>query len=220
VVAGIAAWSSYWHMVHVALAYGERPEVAWVLPFSVDGMLVVASLAITDDRRSGRRVRPVARVAFLVGVSASVAANVTAAAPGWGARLVAAWPAVALLLVVETLATTGRVVADTAQPSSVPPVPDSLPPHGSSAGDPGLAVDVGGAVAAARRVPEVVEDASVVGGEPAAVGRRRVRRSAEVTRRMAEEILVGEPELSRAQVARRIGISTRRLREVLAMPPP
>src|SRR5437762_3811524 len=110
VVAGIAAWSSYSHMVHVALRFGERPEVAYALPFSVDGMLVVASVAMVDDKRSGRRVRPVSRVAFAAGVAASVAANIAAAHPSVGARVIAAWPALALLLVVEMLSRSGRAV--------------------------------------------------------------------------------------------------------------
>ncbi|WP_435123342.1 DUF2637 domain-containing protein [Micromonospora tulbaghiae] len=102
-VAGIAAWSSWSHMVSVALRFGERPEVAYVLPLSVDGMLVVASAAMVEDKRAGRRVRWSARAAFAVGVAASVAANIAAAEPSLGARIVAAWPAVALLLVVEML---------------------------------------------------------------------------------------------------------------------
>ena len=60
-VAGIAAWSSWSHMVAVALRFGERPEVAYVLPLSVDGMLVVASAAMVEDKRAGRRVRWSAR---------------------------------------------------------------------------------------------------------------------------------------------------------------
>jgi hypothetical protein len=28
-VASIAAWSSWSHMVHVAVRFGERPEVGW-----------------------------------------------------------------------------------------------------------------------------------------------------------------------------------------------
>ena len=35
VVAAIPAWSSYWRMVHVALHYGERREVAYVLGAAV-----------------------------------------------------------------------------------------------------------------------------------------------------------------------------------------
>ncbi len=107
-VAIIAAWSSWSHMVHVALRFGERPEVAFVLPLSVDGMLIVASTAMVEDKRHGRRVRWSARIAFTTGVAASVAANIAAAHPSVGARIVAAWPAVALLLVVEILSWTRR----------------------------------------------------------------------------------------------------------------
>jgi len=108
IVAGIAAWSSYRHMVTVALNVGEQPQVAYVLPLSVDGMLVVASVAMVDDRRSGRTVRWSARLAFAVGVLASLAANVSAAHPSIGARIVAAWPALALLLTVELLSRAGK----------------------------------------------------------------------------------------------------------------
>ncbi|HYS34215.1 MAG TPA: DUF2637 domain-containing protein [Pseudonocardiaceae bacterium] len=103
-VAGIAAWSSWSHMVSVALRFGERAEFAYVLPVSVDGMLVVASTAMVEDQRAGRAVRWSARIAFVAGVAASVAANIAAAKPSPGARIVAAWPALALLLVVEMLA--------------------------------------------------------------------------------------------------------------------
>jgi hypothetical protein len=112
-VASIAAWSSWSHMVDVALAYGERASVAYVLPISVDGMLVVASTAMVDDRRAGRPVRWSARIAFVAGVGASMAANIAAAQPSLGARVVAAWPAVALLLVVEMLSRTRRARPDT-----------------------------------------------------------------------------------------------------------
>ena len=103
-VATIAAWSSYYHMVHVALHYGERPEVAYGLPFSVDGMLVVATIVMVDDKHRTHRVRPMARLAFTAGVIASIAANIAAAHPSVGARIIDGWPALALLLVVEMLA--------------------------------------------------------------------------------------------------------------------
>jgi hypothetical protein len=61
-----------------------------------------------DDQRAGRSMRWSARIAFTTGVGASVAANIAAAQPDLGARIVAAWPAVALLLVVEMLARNGR----------------------------------------------------------------------------------------------------------------
>ncbi|GAA1785771.1 hypothetical protein GCM10009682_04760 [Luedemannella flava] len=127
VVAGIAAWSSYHHMVSVALSVGERPDVAYVLPLSVDGMLVVASVAMVDDRRNGRRVRWSARLAFVAGVVASVAANVAAAQSTVGARIVAAWPAIALLLTVELLSRTGRLLTRVEPEAAAPPAPAAPP---------------------------------------------------------------------------------------------
>ena len=109
-VAGVAAYSSWQHMVSTALRVGERHDVAMVLPLSVDGLLVSASIAMVDDRRAGRTPRWSARIAFVAGVAASLAANVAHAQPTWGARAVAAWPALALLLVVELLSRSGRAL--------------------------------------------------------------------------------------------------------------
>jgi hypothetical protein len=60
-----------------------------VLPISVDGMLVVASTAMVDDKRAGRDVRWWVRIAFVAGVGASVTANIARAQPSLGARI--AW---------------------------------------------------------------------------------------------------------------------------------
>ena len=85
-VAGVAAYSSWQHMVSTALRVGERTDVALVLPLSVDGLLVTASMAMVADRHAGRGPRWSARVAFTFGVAASLAANVAHAHPTWGAR--------------------------------------------------------------------------------------------------------------------------------------
>jgi transcriptional antiterminator len=39
-----------------------------------------------------------------------------------------------------------------------------------------------------------------------------------VTRQLARQIIEAEPHLSRSEVAARLGLSTRRLREILATP--
>ncbi|MEU4239524.1 DUF2637 domain-containing protein [Actinoplanes sp. NPDC026619] len=69
VIAGIAAWVSYWHMAGVAARYGETGASPYLLPLSVDGLIVVASIclveiggrisalaapACADDEKSGR----------------------------------------------------------------------------------------------------------------------------------------------------------------------
>lgn len=50
-IAAIAAWVSYWHMVEVALAYGEKTVAAHLLPFSVDGLVVVAAVSLSEINR-------------------------------------------------------------------------------------------------------------------------------------------------------------------------
>ncbi len=45
-VAVVAAVASFHHMHSVALSVGESPLVAWLFPFSVDGLAVVASIAL------------------------------------------------------------------------------------------------------------------------------------------------------------------------------
>jgi hypothetical protein len=47
-IAGIAAWVSYWHMVSVCARYGESPTSAHLIPFSVDGVVVVASVCLVE----------------------------------------------------------------------------------------------------------------------------------------------------------------------------
>ncbi len=186
-VAGIAAWSSWSHMVSVALRFGERAEVAYVLPVSVDGMLVVASTAMVEDQRAGRAVRWSARIAFAAGVAASVAANIAAAKPNPGARIVAAWPALALLLVVEMLARTqgvrrlpGRVDA---RSNDIPARPE---------------VSASSATQTRNR-------------KPATDGRGGTERAVDVVARLRAE----RPHASLAELASASGVSQRHVRRLL-----
>ena len=47
-IAGIAAWVSYWHMSGVAAKYGETGASPYLLPLSVDGLIVVASICLVE----------------------------------------------------------------------------------------------------------------------------------------------------------------------------
>ena len=74
-IAGIAAWVSYWHMQGVAMKYGETETSAYLLPLSVDGLIVVASVSLVElagrirviEERRERAVTapPVAPVQFV-----------------------------------------------------------------------------------------------------------------------------------------------------------
>lgn len=108
-VAGVAGYASFNHIVKVAREAGENLSVAVVLPLSIDGLIVVGTMAMIDDKRNGRQPRLSARVALGFGVVATLAANVASARDTATARLVAAVPALAFLIAVEVLARTGRI---------------------------------------------------------------------------------------------------------------
>jgi hypothetical protein len=48
VIAAVAAWVSYWHMAGVVDRYGERGLVPYLLPLSVDGLIVVMSISLVE----------------------------------------------------------------------------------------------------------------------------------------------------------------------------
>jgi len=189
-VAGIAAYASYSHMRALALEHGQTSTVAALLPISVDGMLVVTTLVMREDRAAGFKVRPWAWIAFVLGVGASVIANVLAAADDVTSRVISAWPALALLLVIEVLATGKRPVVE-------------VPEEASRVEEASGPVEVPG------------EEVKPRAPRKAAV--KAVRRPVEVTRAMAEEALA-EPGTTRTAVARKLAITPRRLREVLNQP--
>jgi hypothetical protein len=47
-IGGIAAWVSYWHMAAVAQRYGETGAAPYLIPISVDGLVVVASVCLVE----------------------------------------------------------------------------------------------------------------------------------------------------------------------------
>jgi Protein of unknown function (DUF2637) len=101
-VAVVAAVGSYEHMRTLAASVGEDWR-AWLLPFSVDGLAVAASMTMLVRRRAGLPAGAMAWCALLLGLGASLAANVAAAEPTLAGRLVAAWPPIGLLLSYELL---------------------------------------------------------------------------------------------------------------------
>jgi hypothetical protein len=101
-VALVAAIASYEHMRALAELAGEGWR-SWLLPISVDGLAVAASMTMLVRRRAGLPPGALAWVALLLGLGASLAANVAAAEATVQGRLVAAWPPLGLLLSYELL---------------------------------------------------------------------------------------------------------------------
>jgi hypothetical protein len=124
-VAVVAAVASYEHMRALAALAGEGWR-SWLLPISVDGLAVAASMTMLVRRRAGERAGVLPWVALLLGLGASLAANVAAADPTVVGRLVAAWPPVGLLLSYELLmqqsTARGGPGVQTVRPGAVQPL--------------------------------------------------------------------------------------------------
>jgi hypothetical protein len=103
-VAGIAAIISYQHAYELVIAHGESGVTARLLPFTVDGLILAASMVILDASRRDQRVPPLAALSLGCAIAATVGANV---AHGLGhgpvGALVSAWPALALVGSFELL---------------------------------------------------------------------------------------------------------------------
>lgn len=179
-VGGIAAEQSYFHMrALVITSHQDKYEAEWILPLSVDGLALSATINMIQAKRAGRKPTVTSWVSLGAGVAVSLAANVASAWHDGGvARVVAGWPAVAVMLVIEMLARKGR-----------------------KAGGP---VDT-----------SVLSDAEITDAEIAQVAKPRKGRPVAETRAMANHIWATNPTLSRADVAKRLGITDGRLAEVM-----
>ena len=95
-VAAIAAVVSYMHVATLALAYGQPPLAAYLLPLSIDGMVATSSLVLLRSARTGVSAPWLARTGLVLAVLATLAANVASGLPhgvaGCAAGRVRCWP--------------------------------------------------------------------------------------------------------------------------------
>ncbi|WP_336208215.1 DUF2637 domain-containing protein [Nonomuraea sp. LPB2021202275-12-8] len=103
-LAGVAAVVSYRHAYEVVIANGESGFTAVLVPLTIDGLIFASSMVLLD---AARRRLPAPKLAYFtlgLGILATLAANVM---HGWAhgpvGAIVAAWPAVALVLSYELL---------------------------------------------------------------------------------------------------------------------
>ena len=126
-VAAVAAVISYRHAYELVNTHGETGVTAQLVPFTVDGLMLAASMLILDANRRSRPVPPLAHWCLGAGIAATIGANL---AHGLGhgpvGALISAWPALALAGSFEllmTLVRTGRGASLVSAPSS----PESQP---------------------------------------------------------------------------------------------
>ena len=107
-VAAAAAVISFSHVQALARTAGEPELTAWLLPLSIDGAIAAAAAVVLADSKAGRRTTLLTWLMLALGLAASLAANIASAQPTWTARVVAAWPPIALALGIEVLASMSR----------------------------------------------------------------------------------------------------------------
>ena len=103
-VAVVAAVISYQHAFELVRSHGESGVTARLLPFTVDGLIWVASMVVLDASRRGPPVPRLAAWSLGTGIVATVGANL-AHGVGHGpvGALVSAWPALPLVGSFELL---------------------------------------------------------------------------------------------------------------------
>jgi hypothetical protein len=226
----------------VAIAAYIRHDWAWLMPVAVDGSMAVATVTAIVMRRLGKSAS-YPWLVVIVGAAISIMCNATHAymhggavkLPQAAAMAVSAIPALNLALAVHLLVLLALAIsqrdseelpaiektqvpspAAALLPSPVPLlVPDSTPIV--------VPMDLPAAVPADLRPEVPAEDPAELRPEPrrrapSVRGRKkRVRRSPAETRQLAEQLQAQFPHETRAQIAGRMDITDRALRQALSL---
>jgi hypothetical protein len=180
VVAGVAARVSYGHIRDVVLHVHQPVDVAHLLPLSVDGLMLIATLAMAEDKAHNRKPRGWARWGFWFGAAVSTAANVEAVVitSGWDPLGIAVGASAPVLLLwsIEIVSRQGKklpvaVIAavSAAVEAAAPAIPPETAPVAAEVNTP---EPVPAPVVEAEADPEPVKDV-----EPMNTNRRRPPRS-------------------------------------------
>ncbi|MGH3223483.1 MAG: DUF2637 domain-containing protein [Streptosporangiaceae bacterium] len=89
-------------MYGLGRAHGQDGTAARLLPLSVDGLILAASLVLLHEARNSRDAPRLARFMLWLAIAATIGANIAYGA-GYGllGALISAWPAVAFIGAVE-----------------------------------------------------------------------------------------------------------------------
>ena len=206
-IAGIAAWVSYWHMAGVAARYGETGASPYLLPLSVDGLIVVASICLVElgGRISAleRDAQPATQPAAAPPTSQSAAAQPTAQS---ATTPPTAQPAVAPPAPRPAAA---QPVASTNAPSPTKSATRAKAPAKSA--NPAKAAATTPPKPAQRPMPGLVP---VPAPRSATAAKPRTRRSPVETVAEAAKIKAKRPHLTDTQLAAELGISVSRWRAI------
>lgn len=238
-IAGIAAWVSYWHMAGVAARYGETGASPYLLPLSVDGLIVVASICLVElggrisalerERREPEHIAAVAvslapapgaaddSVPGLIPVPTAVRSPATAPATAAASRRSTA----------EALAEVAAALPKNSLPKTRGAEVSSFTPSITRGARPVAAAKSGPARPTATASVRPASSASVrpagsgpaksstkPSAKPSAKSAPRVRRTPADTIAAAEKIKAGRPDVTDTELAAELGISASRWRTI------
>ena len=131
-VALIAAIVSYGHISDVGRAHGGTGLAPWLLPLSVDMLIIVGELMLLHEADARGRRFPLGWVLVWSGILATLAANVTYGAQfGWLGALIWGWPAYSFVLAAGGMV---AIVRRSAAPDDAPASHDVAPASHEIAG--------------------------------------------------------------------------------------
>jgi hypothetical protein len=220
-IAGIAAWVSYWHMAGVAARYGETGASPYLLPLSVDGLIVVASICLVElgGRISTLESDATARQSD----AAALAAETPSAALAGEAVAATSTPASA----THAASAASPMAEETAIPGLIPGPAKKLPPSAAkeiagllaSAPRQGRpAAPAAGATPPGEPIPALQPTATrrsrKPANEPAPARKPPARRTPADTVALATRIKAARPQITETELAAELGISVSRWRTV------
>jgi hypothetical protein len=230
-IAGIAAWVSYWHMQDVAMRWGETRTSSYLLPISVDGLIVVASVSLVElagrlrmleeaaARQQAPAVAPVSPVQFVQPAPAPIHAPVPPAPAFQPVPVSEAVASAPILAHSPALAEGGSVAQARPVIMSEPVHMGPRVPTSPLSGKPlSPNAPVSPAVPAQPK-PAIARPVAAASGrtmvtKPVDSNSPRPRRPAEETAKLADAIEAMHPNISEAELAEQVGVSPNRLRTI------
>ena len=199
VLAAAAAVMSFAGLRELAILAGYPPELAWLLPLVIDGLVVTGSLGVVAASLVGIPTWYPWMLTWL-GVIASVVGNVAVAEDDFLSRAVHATPPLAFALAVEGLVRIYRVgaVVLVNQKDLDLPFPDARPQEVQAATEPEIDM------ATSQNTAWAEGESTTAGEEERRPARERLR-----------DILASDPEITGGEAARQLGIDASHARRLL-----
>jgi hypothetical protein len=224
-IAGIAAWVSYWHMAGVAARYGESGASPYLLPLSVDGLVIVASVSLVElagrirvgesgplEAAAGKpaAARPAGQPPAVT--RAAAGATMQATAPD-GATVITRPTPSRVAKAAAAKAAPGKAAAAKAAPAKAAPARAAAAKAAPAKTAPRKRVPATTAGDHAAATLAADQAAATLAGDQAVATTAADQAAADMAE-LAARLKADQPGLTQAAIAAELGITTQRLRQI------